>query len=587
MKKIIFIGLLFIIATVSCTKNFDALNLDPSKLPTPDFEPVLTQVFKVTADRSATENLNYFWEYTHLIEPTGQRYNSLDNALWSDYYITGINNIRQLRKLYDGNPKYINRMAIANIWDCYLYAYLVGSYGPIPYSQAGSTEPVVAYDDENSICTSLLSRLKDASAAISGNMTGDKLSTDYIYGGDLTKWLKFSNSLRLRLALRYQRNIPDAAIAAIKDVMANEATLLQSDADNAKLQYGTADGSQNPYYVKYIKNVVQAVNYPIMSDFVFTYFRSYNDPRMTAYFNKSTAGYNIRDTLLSTADAFHYIVTYNIPYCGAPKAATVLPGWNIINTTWAGGTYPTSFSTLPGVTSTIPITTPSGINLVAADRPFYFMTYAELLFMKAEAAQLGYLGNTGASAQSYYQAGINANFAFWGLTPAQATAYQAQNGVKFGTSARGFNYVISIFNSNIPSDDMTKIWIQRWINYFDDGGFDAWCLLRRTRCVTLPPHTGAGTPSGQIFPLFVDLSDRSIYSTQEPTVNPVGYQSGVALLGGSDYQTTPLKFAMPYTHINWNTLPAILDYSMCQKWYGPNIQSLTAAGVPFVTVSKY
>jgi hypothetical protein len=241
---------------------------------------------------------------------------------------------------------------------------------------------------------------------------------------------------------------------------------------------------------------------------------------------------------------------------------------------------------LPGVNLTA-ITATANVNLVAADRPFYFMTYAEILFLKAEAAKLGYPGNTGASAESYYLAGINANFAFWGLTPAQATAYEAQDGIKFGTAARGFNYAVNIFNASIPVDDLTKIYVQEWINGFDDAGFDTWCLLRRTRCVTLPPHTTPGGTIGLISPFFADLPDRFTYNTKEVAVNPQGYLDGVRLLGAPDFPTTQLKFAKPYTHTDWNAMAAALDYSMCQKWYGENIQDLTAAGVAFSNVSTY
>jgi hypothetical protein len=585
MKKIIYLCVLLIIGATSCTKKFDDLNTNPSRLTNPDPEPVMTQVFKMTADRSATENYNTFWEFGHLIEPTGQRYNAADDALWADFYMTGIGNLRQLKKIYDGNLKYTNRIAIANIWDCYLYAYLVGTYGPIPYSKAGITDPHISYDDENAIYTSLLDRLKQASETISGNLNGDKLTTDVIYGGDLTKWLKFANSLRLKIALNCQRNIPGAAIPAIQEVMSNEANLLQSDADAPKLTYGTAEGSQSAYFNKYVRNAPQSGNFPIMSDYVFTYFRSYKDPRMAAYFNKAALGYPVRDTLTSAADNLHHIVTYPVPYCGAPKSGAVLSGWGVTSNVMGSGKLTDSYSTLPGVNQKA-VTSTAGINLVAADRPFYFMTYAELCFMKAEAAQLGYAGNTGTSAENYYYAGINANFAFWGLSPAQAAAYEAQGGIKWGTSARGFNYAVSYINTNIPADNMTKIWLQQWVNYFVDGGFDAWCLFRRTQFVVLPPHTNPGT-ANLVSYLYGDLPDRFAYATTETASNPLGLQDGIKLLGGPDYATTQLKFAKPYSHIDWNSIRVILDYSMMQKWYGTTVESVKAAGVTPTEISKY
>jgi len=582
MNKLRYLCVLLIIITASsCTKNFDKLNTNPSQLAVPDMDPVLTQVFKMTADRSENENLVFFWEYTHIIEPTGQRYSAGDDGLWGDFYTIGIGNLRQLRNLYGGNPAFANRVAIVNIWECYLYSYLVATYGPLPYTQAGTAAPYVAYDDENTIYISLLSRLKDAYNAI--NVNGDKLTTDLIFGGDMTKWKKFANALRLRIALRCQRNVPAESVAAIKDVMANESFLPTSDADDPKLSYGIADGSQSPYWTKYQKVIVTPSTDPVMSDYVFTYFRSYKDPRMQAYFNQSLLGYSITDTLTSTADAFHHIVTYKIPYLGAPKAPLALSTWGIPgNTFYNGSSLTDNFSTLPGVNGKA-ITSTAGVNLVAADRPFYFMTYADVCFMEAEASALGYGGAL--TPDKYYYNGINANFAFWGLSTAQATAYEAQPGIQWNTTGHGFNYALGYLNTSIPADNFTKIWVQQWINSFDDGGFDAWCLFRRTQFIQLPVHTNPGTPN--LTTVYGILPDRFPYPSTENASNPLGVTDGVKSLGNPDYPSTVLKFAKPYPATNWNTVHAFLDYSEFEKWYGTTIQSLTAAGIAYTETGKY
>jgi hypothetical protein len=595
MKKIIFLCALLISAS-SCTKNFDNLNTNPSQFASPDPESIMTGVFKATADRFQNNNTTYFWEYSHLIEPSsGQRYNTggTDSGPWNDLYLKVLGNIRQLKNVYGTNTLYANRVAIANIWECYVYGYLVGTYGPIGYSNAGKASPVVLYDDENTVYASLLSRLKDAAAAI--NPTGDKPTTDIIYGGDLTKWVKFAHTLRLQLALRCQRNLPAESVAAIKEEMSNESMLMQSDADDPKLTYGTTDGSQSVYWQQFIKNEAAAIaptqtGGPEMSDYVFTYFRSYNDPRMGAYFNKAvTAPAVVKDTLTSTSDALHYVVTYAIPYMGSPKAATLLSTWNTPGSgvPFSGLTHTVSYATLPGLTQ-LPINTTSGVNLLAPDRPFYFMTYAEVCFMKAEASALGYGGTQ--TADQYYYAGINANFAFWGLSAAAATAYEAQNGIKWNTAGHGFNYDLGFINTSIPNNNLTRIWIQEWINYFDDGCFDAWCLQRRTQNLALPPHTNS---SSTLSAVYADLPDRWTYPvTAEVAVNPTGIADAVKKLGANDLSTTVLKFAAPYTHVNWNAAHQFIDDTFVEKWYGTTIQStaagLAAAGLkPYTLLSTY
>jgi hypothetical protein len=587
MKNIFYLAGVLLICLSSCTKNFNQLNVNPNTFLSPDFDPVMSYVFKQTTDQMENDNWGYFWEYDHIVDPYAERYLSGDNSRWNTYYINVLGNLRQLEKLYGTNPGFTNRMAIAHIWECYIYYQLVATYGPIPYSHAGETSPVILYDDENTVYTSLLSKLKAATSSIV--LTGDKMSTDLIFNGNLTGWIKFGNALRLKMALQVQKNLPALATSNIQDVMSNEALLPQSEADDAIFTYGTATGSQSAYFNHYVVNTtagnaVKLTGGPIMSDYAFTYFRSYNDPRLGAYFNKAQVGPVIKDTLTSTADAFHYIVSYPIPHLGTPKSTAILATWNLGTQIFqAGLTYVTNFSTMPGLTQ-LPVQTPSGINLLAANRPFYHSTYADVCFMKAEANMLGDGGSQ--TAQAYYTAGINANFAFWGLTSVQASAYEAQNGIAWSTAGHGFNYPLGFINTSIPADNLTKIWIQQWINSYDDGAFDGWCLQRRTRNLVLPPHTNPGTPNLVVY-TYADLPDRWNYPLAETSVNPVGVADGTKKLGNYDYPTTVLQFAKTYTHPNWATAVAFYDDSYLEKWYGPTIQSLTAAGITYTTISKY
>lgn len=580
--KYIAICIAALLAT-SCTKKFDQLNTNPAQLQTPDLEPVMTQVFKTTGDRMGTEAMTYFWDYQQIINAFNyDRYSTNDDALWTDFYITGLGNLRQLKKIYGQRAGFKNRLAIIDTWECFLYSYLVGVYGSVPYSKAGLADTHVPYDDENAIYTDILNRLTADYQAYDVTSGTDKLSTDVIFGGDLTKWRKFTNFMRLKLAIRCQRNLPDLAVTTIKDAMTHEADLPSSEADDAKIQYGTADGSQSLYFQRYLKAVTANLNYPIMSDFAFTYFRSYNDPRMKAYFNSSATGFSITDTLTSSADAFHHIVTYKIPYLGGPKANILLSQWNITGVYLQGASQSDSYSTLPGVNGKTP-TTYSGINIVAADRPFYFMTYSDVCFLKAEAAQLGYGGSQ--TADQYYYNGITANLTLWGVPPAQITAYEATAGIQWNTEGKGFNLALGLFSANIPNDPLTKIWTQQWLSGYPDGGFETWCLFRRTQFMTLPPNTNPATPNNKN--TWGVLPDRWQYPGSETSSNPLGVADGVKLLGGQDYPQTVLKFAKPYTPVNWGAAHGFLDYTEMQKWYGTTIESLTAAGVAYTETSKY
>jgi hypothetical protein len=587
-KTIIYITILLAITAVSCTKDFPKLNTNPSAFVSPQPEPVLTGVFLNTINQFEKNNFLYLWEYTNIVDPSG-RYIAGDESTWTTLYINVLGNTKQIRNLYQGNPGYTNRIAITDIWECYVYAYLVGTYGPIPYSKAGQPGVTdVEYDTESTIYTSLLSRLKADAAAI--KTTGDKFTPDAIfpnYSGtsNLTEWIKFANSLRLRIALTAQL-VPGAAAAAtsnIQDVMSNEATLLASDADDPTLSYGTATGSQSYYYTAPLSNAglqPTGTGSPLLSDYVFTYFRSYKDPRLGAYFVPSATPFNITDTLTSTGAigsiGTHYIVSYPIPYLGTPKAlpnATLEADWGIINPPFPGATAPQNYSEMQ----------PS---LLTQNHPFYIMTYAEVCFMKAEAALNGLGGSL--TADQYYYAGINANFAHWNLSNAQATAYEAQNGIKWNTAGQGFNYDLGFISTSIPNNNLSRVWIQEWINYYDDEAFEAWVLQRRTQNLKLPGHFNPGnTPGVNI--LYENLPDRWFYPVNAETLtNPIGYANGVKLLGSpGDFVFTTLKIEPPYTPVDWTKAHAFIDQTFVEKWYGIHIEDLKAQGIKYTVLSTY
>lgn len=589
MKKYKYIILVILmVACQSCTKNFDKLNTNPSQFYSPEPEPVFTGVLKATADRMAQANDGFLWTLSNLMVSGGTNYTTGDDATWTTYYTNILENLAQIKSTYQNNPAYANRLFITDIWQCYIYSVLVGTYGPIPYSKALTGKfGTVNYDDENTIYASLLDRLKTDASGI--NLTGDKLAQDIVFNADfvnsLLHWKKFANSLRLRLALRCQRNQPALASAAITELMANESLLLSSNADNVTMPYGVGDGNEARYYVNYIKNNLTnantgAASVPRLSDELYLYFRSYNDPRMKAYFDPinilsatstssgfNVAPYNTLDTLDRAAHDTLTIVNYKIPYYGVAKQQKLLANWTIFANTYPG----------QGTSTNANVPKPS---LFASNYAFVFMNYAELCFLKAEAAQLGYTGIK--SADQYYYDGINANGSYWGIAASDLTAYEAQNGIKWNTVGKGYNHPTGLVNANIP-DNLTRIWVQEWINFYIDGAFDAWCLQRRTNAINLWPNTN---PNTIYYTTYADLPDRWQYPNVEIINNGAGYADGKIKLSGTDRPDTRLNFAIPYTHINWANAHVFIDKTIYQKWYGTTMESLIASGVPYTITGK-
>ena len=579
MKRILPILIIAAITITSCTKNITGINVDPTQFTRVLPEGLMNSVFRTTPAMLSPSPVNKYWEYANWISPPG-RYDAGD-AMWQTAYVNVLQNLAQVINQYGNDTGFVNRIQIARIYRAYIHSILAGSYGPVPITQANNLTYLntVMFDSEDSAYLNILATLKDAASKINVARTNDKLTYDAIYGGDLLKWKKFANTLRLKIALRCTRNQGAAATAVITEVMADEANLIGSEAEAAKVQFdNTANGNQNPFYVTYSGIVAPfTLSFPKLNDFMLAFLRSYKDPRLDVYFDsvKVVANrYVLTDTLTSLADDSLRVVTYPVPHWGMPKSPTKLAGWQ---------------PDLAGLPDPIGnINTYSNVAAVVWNnplRPFVLLGYAETLLMKAEAAQLGLGGSK--TADAYYYAGIDANFAFWsaGSTPANpsaslaaAAAYKLVNGVKWGSSGKGLRNYNGITNANIPDGDINKIYVQEWMNYYPDQGFDAWCLQRRTWVLAFPPHTN---PASSGF-LFSDVPYRTNYPGNLNSLNPVGYADALSKLNlvvGSEgiNNYTALKFMAPHTVLNWDAVPAQYDYSEIQKWYGATIESLKAA----------
>ncbi|NIG55925.1 SusD/RagB family nutrient-binding outer membrane lipoprotein [Chitinophaga sp. Cy-1792] len=590
--KPLYIFLLLMTIGFGCTKNFNSLNTDPTQFSAVAPEASILAAVKNLNAQMANYNTTKYWDLGHLLCQQANRYDVTDQGLWQTMYQGVLGNLKQVISNYGKDSAYNNRVQVARILQAYTYSIMAGNFGPVPLYQANDPAYLssIKFDSEDTVYTFVMNTLKEAAAKI--NVNGDKLTYDPLYNGNLQSWVKFANTMRLKIGLRIQRNLPDLAGSAIRELMTNESMLISTEGESAKMAFENVNGNENPYYIKYIKSnqyypyAPGASNQaPKLSEFLMTFFRSYNDPRMMVYYDSVPLAQRmlLTDTLTSISDDSLRIVTYPIPYLGLPKSATKLAGW-------------TSLAGLPDVVGSNNINAYSNANPVIyqVGRPFVMLSYAETLFLKAEAVQSGYGG--GQSADQYYYAGIDANFAFWNISSTLRDAYKNTPGIKWGTAGKGFNNYLSLVNTDISADGNTKIWIQRWLNYFPDGGFDCWTLERQTRVFNLPPHTNpGGNASYAANPTFADVPGRASYPMSVINLNQVGYKGALLALGttrGDDYDIyQQLRFAKPYTVPQWDQVNAGYDISFIQKWYGTTIEELKKAaatgGFKYTLVQTY
>lgn len=370
-------------------------------------------------------------------------------------------------------------------------------YGPIIYSKYGSVnaDGSVDYDSQKDAYAYFFADLDSAITVLTPlaqNANAPKTFTnfDLVYGGDFVKWVKFANTLRLRLAIRISKVDPAMAKTQGEKALANPIGLLQSPGDNFVVNI-----DPTPHPLNIMNNSWGDIRMGAPMESIMT---GYNDGRLPKYFVKST--------------------DYPTQYKGIRNGIAISDK----------GTY-VNFSQL--------ITFPNSILL---------MTSAEAWFLKAEASIRGWAGVTG-TAQSNYENGIKDSHAQYGL---DATTYVADNVSKpipyvdpksaTNNVALGDSHLSTI---TIKWDDaaafetkLERIITQKWIAMYPDGQ-EAWSEFRRT---TYP----------KLFPVIINNSNGKIntqkfirrinFASSEYSTNAAGVAKAATLLGGPDTGGTPL-----------------------------------------------
>lgn len=432
MKKYISIILLTLtIAGSGCKKDFLSLETNPNTPSAASPDLLLAGALKTAA---ALPNSTAYTMYTgwmgYLAYSTGYQANAAlvqyqitsgTYDVWTNYYLN-ISNFSALIATNSG-PNYT---AIAKIMTVFDYEALVDNYNNVPYSQAlqgvGVLTPV--YDNGSAIYDDLMVQLDKSITLIQGASSGDITpgpTADIMFKGNMTNWLKFANTLKLRLALR-QVNVT-AKTAALKAAVAATTALgyldgttaatvnpgyLNSDANGGQqspliLAYGlTASGGSSGNNVTYQANAYSA-----------HWYATNNDPRLNQIFTATTS---------SSALIFKNKAT--LQQASIDSLAST-PSYVVVSTP-LGSTAPPSVQEAgkPTRTNLSPSKYGPGV-LKSQTMNANVLSSAEALFLQAEGVARGYIiGN----ATTLYNAGIAASFAD-DLVPSAASAaatYAAQ-----------------------------------------------------------------------------------------------------------------------------------------------------------------
>jgi hypothetical protein len=249
LKKIAYITL-FALSLTSCNNDLDEINKNPNATETPLAPYLLTGSLKQGADLywGATNNFDssllfvQHWAKIQYTEP--DRYdvsNTSFTTLWNTGYATLITDLNTILNFPEAQAN-SNYKGIALTLRSWTFLLLTDAYGSIPYKEAGlKVTPV--YDTQKDVYTGLLEDLKKAQSLLgtaNGTITGD-----LAYKGDILKWKKLVNSLRLRIALRISDREPALAKQSAIEATTDAAGVLSSNSDTFQFVYSSSP-QQNP-----------------------------------------------------------------------------------------------------------------------------------------------------------------------------------------------------------------------------------------------------------------------------------------------------------------------------------------------------
>lgn len=393
--------------------------------------------------------------------------------------------------------------AIAQIIKVAAMHRVTDTYGPIPYSKIGADgEITIPYDSQEEVYNTFFEELNQSIDVLTANSNAALVATaDFVYGGNVQSWIRFANSLKLRLAIRIANVSPAKAKEMAESAVSHEMGVIETNAENASWKY--FGSIKNPLFVavRYNEETSGGDTHPAAD--IICYMNGYNDPRREAYFEASK--------------------WEDETYVGVRRGINM----NKVKEVFAN--Y-------------------SRVNISTSD-PVMWMNAAEVSFLRAEGAAV-YGFDMKGSARQFYENGVRLSFEQWGVSGADAYLADDESQAALYIDPAGINtYERNLSRITIAWDEaatkaekqeriITQKWIANWLL-----GNEAWADYRRTGYPVLLPATDEGNLSGGI----VDNqrgARRMPYPAEEYSSNTVNVTKAVSdHLNGPDNMATDVWWA--------------------------------------------
>lgn len=505
----LFISVIFVLMT-SCTKKFSEVNTNKDAIGSVGasdlpylFSKALTSIQwnnQTGQNLYADQYAQYFANETTYF-PTDRYEMDMDwlHDPWSSQY-TQI--VPQLQTLFENYDQKSVEYQLASIWWVYSFARITDYWGPIPYFHAGEPLSSVPYDAQKDIYDDFFIRLDKAVNILKTQMNNVAYagSFDIIYGGNVNKWIKFANTLRLRLALRIS-NI-DQSRAKNEAETAYLDGVMESTSDDALVKRSPLDRNQLSIFSTYGQEFC-------MSAAMESTLKGCNDPRIKEYFLPTLD--------LGTYEGIRNGLSINeidgIPENSIRQTSHIGPRWA---TPAQGGIA--DFLSSPAIA----------------------MTAAEAYFLRAEGALLHW--NMGGTPKDLYEKGILTSMEQWGITD-MTLINSYINSLNTPTPTNDFLNTPRLTDVPVKFDgsdggvQLKQIAMQKWLALYPDG-WEAWADYRRRPVIPLYPVVHSDNPD--ILDPTTEYIRRVPFLLNEKETNGAEVEKAINMLGGPDKITTPL-----------------------------------------------
>lgn len=443
------------------------------------------------------------------------------------------------RELSDNNQKFYT--AVGQIMRSFWYGFLTSLYGDIPYTEAMRAEEglfMPVYDAQKDIFAGVLNDLKSANELLATVTSVEGASaSDILFQGDVLKWRKFANSLRLRYLLRLSEKITEMSSIGI-DVKAEFNQIISGSSsnpiftsieDNASLSYlGTARNNSWFGGPLYHTNRSEFYRRKPCATFVDALKEGY-DPRLTTFIRPVDTQLQISDVTPTYQKLADGQIIRNIP--------TSTPNANELNTSRYVGLPPalqdpnlfnlssnvdfnaikvlnpdvyTDLAANPGV---------SYLNTMYAENAHplvktVLMSYSELNFILTEASLKGWI--TSGNSADYFRKGITASMQQYNISSGDMKVYDPNTDALVAWDEGSFiEDIINTFTFSNDSEKYEQFLTQKWIACFMTPEF--WFDWRRTGIPNLGANLIMGSNGDKIPVRFIYPDNEKINNSTNIT----------------------------------------------------------------------